>query len=72
MRVNLRGGVRDACASARGRWSTTSAPGAIVAVTSVSGFLTDRLMAHYAVSKAGLAALVRVGGARARRRTASA
>ena len=35
-------------------------PGAIVAVTSVSGFLTDRAMAHYSVSKAGLAALVRV------------
>jgi NAD(P)-dependent dehydrogenase (short-subunit alcohol dehydrogenase family) len=34
--------------------------GAIVAVTSVSGFLTDRMMAHYTVSKAGLAALVRV------------
>jgi NAD(P)-dependent dehydrogenase (short-subunit alcohol dehydrogenase family) len=34
--------------------------GAIVAVTSVSGFLTDRSMAHYSVSKAGLAALVRV------------
>ncbi len=36
------------------------AGGAIVAVTSVSGFLTERLMAHYSVSKAGLAALVRV------------
>ena len=34
--------------------------GAIVAITSVSGFLTDRSMAHYSVSKAGLAALVRV------------
>ena len=34
--------------------------GAIVAVTSVSGFLTDRLMGHYSVSKAGVAALVRV------------
>ena len=34
--------------------------GAIVAITSVAGFLTDRLMAHYSVSKAGLAALVRV------------
>ena len=59
MRVNLRGGfvtLRE-CARAmvaRGR------PGAIVAVTSVSGFLTDRSMAHYSVSKAGLAALVRV------------
>jgi NAD(P)-dependent dehydrogenase (short-subunit alcohol dehydrogenase family) len=35
-------------------------PGAIVATTSVSAFLTDRSMAHYSVSKAGLAALVRV------------
>jgi NAD(P)-dependent dehydrogenase (short-subunit alcohol dehydrogenase family) len=35
-------------------------PGSIVAVTSVSGFLTERRMAHYSVSKAGLAALVRV------------
>ena len=34
--------------------------GAIVAVTSVSGFLSERLMAHYSVSKAGLAALVKV------------
>ena len=33
--------------------------GAIVAVTSVSGFLADRTMAHYAASKAGLAQLVR-------------
>ncbi len=59
MRVNLRGGfvtLRE-CARAmveRGQ------PGAIVAITSVSGFLTDRSMAHYSVSKAGLAALVRV------------
>jgi NAD(P)-dependent dehydrogenase (short-subunit alcohol dehydrogenase family) len=34
--------------------------GAIVAVTSVSGFLTDRFMGHYSASKAGLAALVKV------------
>jgi NAD(P)-dependent dehydrogenase (short-subunit alcohol dehydrogenase family) len=34
--------------------------GAIVAVTSISGFLADRNMAHYAVSKAGVAELVRV------------
>jgi NAD(P)-dependent dehydrogenase (short-subunit alcohol dehydrogenase family) len=34
--------------------------GAIVAVGSVSGFLADRRMAHYDVSKAGVAALVRV------------
>lgn len=34
--------------------------GAIVAVTSVSGFLADRLMGHYSASKAGVAELVRV------------
>jgi NAD(P)-dependent dehydrogenase (short-subunit alcohol dehydrogenase family) len=34
--------------------------GSIVAVTSISGFLADRNMAHYAVSKAGVAELVRV------------
>ena len=33
--------------------------GAIVAITSVSGFLTERRMAHYSVSKAALAQLVR-------------
>jgi NAD(P)-dependent dehydrogenase (short-subunit alcohol dehydrogenase family) len=59
MRVNLRGGfitLRE-CARAMVAGERT---GAIVAVTSVSGFLTDRSMAHYSVSKAGLAALVRV------------
>ena len=34
--------------------------GAIVAVSSISGFLADRLMGHYSVSKAGVAELVRV------------
>jgi len=34
--------------------------GSIVAVTSISGFLADRNMSHYAVSKAGVAELVRV------------
>jgi len=34
--------------------------GAIVAVSSVSGFLADRLMAHYNVSKAGVDMLVRI------------
>jgi NAD(P)-dependent dehydrogenase (short-subunit alcohol dehydrogenase family) len=33
--------------------------GSIVAVTSISGFLADRAMAHYAASKAALAQLVR-------------
>ncbi|MDQ1509079.1 MAG: hypothetical protein QOG50_923 [Actinomycetota bacterium] len=59
MRVNLRGAfvtLRE-CARAMVHHQR---PGAIVAITSVSGFLTDRLMAHYSVSKAGLAALVRV------------
>jgi NAD(P)-dependent dehydrogenase (short-subunit alcohol dehydrogenase family) len=34
--------------------------GSIVAVSSVSGFLADRNMAHYSVSKAGVDQLVRV------------
>jgi NAD(P)-dependent dehydrogenase (short-subunit alcohol dehydrogenase family) len=34
--------------------------GSIVAVSSISGFLADRHMAHYSASKAGVAALVRV------------
>jgi NAD(P)-dependent dehydrogenase (short-subunit alcohol dehydrogenase family) len=38
----------------------TGAGGAIVAVSSVSGFLTERHMGHYSVSKAGVGALVRV------------
>lgn len=59
MRVNLRGGFVTLRECARAMVDARRA-GAIVAVTSVSGFLTDRLMAHYSVSKAGLAALVRV------------
>jgi NAD(P)-dependent dehydrogenase (short-subunit alcohol dehydrogenase family) len=54
MNVNLRGAfvcMRE-CARAMER-------GVIVAITSVSGFLADRTMAHYSVSKAGLAQLVR-------------
>ena len=67
-------GPRDGCEPARsvsdvarvrqGDGRTTG--GAIVATTSVSGFLTDRLMSHYSVSKAGLAALVEGRGPRAR------
>src|SRR3954447_10011165 len=56
MNVNLRGAficLRE-CARA-----LTDGNGAIVAVTSISGFLSDRRMTHYAVSKAGLAQLVR-------------
>jgi NAD(P)-dependent dehydrogenase (short-subunit alcohol dehydrogenase family) len=59
MRVNLRGGFITLRECARAMVEL-QVPGAIVAVTSVSGFLTDRSMAHYSVSKAGLAALVRV------------
>jgi NAD(P)-dependent dehydrogenase (short-subunit alcohol dehydrogenase family) len=59
MRVNLRGGFVTLRECARSMVDRESR-GAIVAITSVSGFLTDRLMAHYSVSKAGLAALVRV------------
>jgi NAD(P)-dependent dehydrogenase (short-subunit alcohol dehydrogenase family) len=59
MRVNLRGGFVTLRECARAMVALQR-PGAIVAVTSVSGFLTDRAMAHYSVSKAGLAALVRV------------
>jgi len=59
MRVNLRGGFVSLRECARAMVASER-PGAIVAVTSVSGFLTDRSMAHYSVSKAGLAALVRV------------
>jgi len=58
--VNLRGAF--VCLRESARAMTPTAPvrgGAIVAVTSVSGFLADRLMAHYAASKAGLAQLVR-------------
>jgi NAD(P)-dependent dehydrogenase (short-subunit alcohol dehydrogenase family) len=58
-RVNLRGTflcLREAARAMR----QADLGGAIVAVTSVSGFLADRLMAHYCVSKAGVAALVRV------------
>ena len=58
-RVNLRGTflcLRETARSMR----QAGDGGAIVAVTSVSGFLADRLMAHYSVSKAGVAALVRV------------
>jgi NAD(P)-dependent dehydrogenase (short-subunit alcohol dehydrogenase family) len=59
MRVNLRGAfvLMRECGRAI---VDARRSGAIVAVTSVSGFLTDRRMAHYSVSKAGLAALVRV------------
>ena len=59
MGVNLRGAFVTLRECARAMVAQER-PGAIVAVTSVSGFLVDRAMAHYSVSKAGLAALVRV------------
>jgi NAD(P)-dependent dehydrogenase (short-subunit alcohol dehydrogenase family) len=34
--------------------------GSVVAVSSISGFLADRMMSHYSVSKAGVGELVRV------------
>jgi NAD(P)-dependent dehydrogenase (short-subunit alcohol dehydrogenase family) len=61
LNVNLRGAfvsLRE-CARAMTDPASTARGGAIVAVTSISGFLSERLMAHYAVSKAGLAQLVR-------------
>ncbi len=59
MRVNLRGAFVTLRECARAMVASGQ-PGAIVAVTSVSGFLADRSMAHYSASKSGLAALVRV------------
>ena len=55
LNVNLRGAFVSLRECAR----AMTGGGAIVAVTSISGFLSERLMAHYAVSKAGLAQLVR-------------
>ncbi len=59
MRVNLRGAFVTLRECGRAMVGAQRR-GSIVAVTSVSGFLTERRMAHYSVSKAGLAALVRV------------
>jgi NAD(P)-dependent dehydrogenase (short-subunit alcohol dehydrogenase family) len=58
-RVNLRGAFLSLRESARAMVGAGRG-GALVAVTSVSGFLTDRRIASYTASKAGLAALVRV------------
>jgi NAD(P)-dependent dehydrogenase (short-subunit alcohol dehydrogenase family) len=58
MNVNLRGAflcLRECARAMR----DGGAAGAIVTITSVSGFLTDRTMAHYSASKAGLAQLTR-------------
>jgi NAD(P)-dependent dehydrogenase (short-subunit alcohol dehydrogenase family) len=57
--VNLRGTFL--CLRAVGRAMVASGRGgAVVAVSSISGFLADRMMGHYSVSKAGVAELVRV------------
>ena len=56
MNVNLRGSF--VCLREAGK-AMKQTGGAIVAVTSVSGFLTERTVAHYSASKAGLAQLVR-------------
>lgn len=59
MLVNLRGAFVTMREAAR-VMVDRDVGGSIVAVTSVSGFLTERLMVPYSVSKAGLAALVRL------------
>jgi NAD(P)-dependent dehydrogenase (short-subunit alcohol dehydrogenase family) len=55
MNVNLRGAFLTLRECAR----VMTEGSAVVAITSISGFLADRSMAHYAASKAGLAQLVR-------------
>ncbi len=59
MAVNLRGTflcLREVA----GAMVASGTGGRICAVTSISGFLADRMMSHYSVSKAGVAELVRV------------
>jgi NAD(P)-dependent dehydrogenase (short-subunit alcohol dehydrogenase family) len=57
--VNLRGTFL--CLREIGRAMVAGGSGgSIVAVGSISGFLTERMMSHYSVSKAGVAQLVRV------------
>jgi NAD(P)-dependent dehydrogenase (short-subunit alcohol dehydrogenase family) len=59
MAVNLRGTYL--CLRAAGRLMVDGGNGgAVVAVTSISGFVADRMMGHYSVSKAAVAQLVRV------------
>jgi NAD(P)-dependent dehydrogenase (short-subunit alcohol dehydrogenase family) len=59
MAVNLRGTFL--CLRTVGRAMVAAGTGgSIVAVTSISGFLADRMLGHYAASKAGVAELVRV------------
>ncbi|MCU1430124.1 MAG: dehydrogenase, short-chain alcohol dehydrogenase like protein [Actinomycetia bacterium] len=59
MRVNLRGAFVSLRECGRAMRNAQRA-GSIVVITSVSGFLADTRMAHYSVSKAGAAQLVRV------------
>jgi NAD(P)-dependent dehydrogenase (short-subunit alcohol dehydrogenase family) len=59
MSVNLRGTFLCLRAVARAMVDGGSG-GSLVAVTSVSGFLADRMMGHYSVSKAAVAQLVRI------------
>src|SRR5437764_9696267 len=61
-RVNVRGVFLTLRESARAMTAHGRA-GAIVAVGSVSGILSDRLMSHYAASKAAVHHLVRVAAA---------
>jgi 2-keto-3-deoxy-L-fuconate dehydrogenase len=59
MGVNLRGTFF--CLRAVGKAMVGHGQGgAIVAVTSISGFLADRMMGHYSASKAAVAEIVRV------------
>jgi NAD(P)-dependent dehydrogenase (short-subunit alcohol dehydrogenase family) len=57
--VNLRGTFLCLREVARSMVSA-SRGGAICAVTSISGYLADRMMGHYSVSKAGVAEMIRV------------
>ncbi|MGH9028468.1 MAG: SDR family NAD(P)-dependent oxidoreductase, partial [Acidimicrobiales bacterium] len=59
MAVNLRGTFL--CLREVSRSMIAAGEGGVIcAVTSVSGFLADRMMGHYSVSKAGVAEMVRV------------
>lgn len=59
--VNLRGAFLTLRESAKAMIG--SGGGSIVLTGSISGFLADRFMAHYNVSKAGLVALARIAAA---------
>jgi len=57
--VNLRGAMLSLQRAARAI-AATGRGGAIVATTSISGFVVDRPFPHYSAAKSGLAQLVRV------------